>query len=479
MKKTTVFICLTIMGLFFIFLTVSGQKIENIEGIWQGTLNSQGRKLRIVFQIEMTEQGTYKGKMDSPDQGARGLAFDSVRYEGNTLILELKLAMLKFEGKLVEDGEKLSGKITQAGYETPLNMVRILEAPTIVRPQDPKKPYPYKEEEVSYRNQKDGIKLTGTLTYPNFEEDNPFPAVLLISGSGAQDRNEEVMGHRPFLVLADHLTRNGIAVLRVDDRGVGGSAGYLYDSTSVDLAQDVIAGVNYLKKRREIDSNKIGLIGHSEGGLIAPIVAVQDDSIAFIVLMAGTGLPGEDILYLQSRLIAEASGVNPNNIEQYINRRRTLYSVLKSDDPDDEIRKTLKEMFMEDLKSKTEAEKKAMGEPNAAFEAQMSYFMSRWFRFFLSYDPTTYLKKVKCPVLAINGEKDLQVPAKENLNAIMNALKEAENSQVTIKEIPGLNHMFQQASLGIPSEYMNIDETINPEVLTFISNWILETINKN
>jgi len=208
-------------------------------------------------------------------------------------------------------------------------------------------------------------------------------------------------------------------------------------------------------------------------------VAVQDDSIAFIVLMAGTGLPGEDILYLQSRLIAEASGVNPNNIEQYINRRRTLYSVLKSDDPDDEIRKTLKEMFMEDLKSKTEAEKKAMGEPNAAFEAQMSYFMSRWFRFFLSYDPTTYLKKVKCPVLAINGEKDLQVPAKENLNAIMNALKEAENSQVTIKEIPGLNHMFQQASLGIPSEYMNIDETINPEVLTFISNWILETINKN
>ncbi len=274
------------------------------------------------------------------------------------------------------------------------------------------------------------------------------------------------------------MTKNGIAVLRVDDRGVGGSTGSVESSTSEEFALDVLAGVDFLKSRKEIDSKKIGLIGHSEGGLIAPIVASKTDDVAFIVLMAGTGLTGEEIIYLQSRLISRASGVKKEILEQNLDVQRKIFTVVKADESDDIIKNKLRKMLLDEFNAKTEDERKAIGNPDASIEAQVIQVTSRWFRFFLTYDPTTHLKMVKCPVLAINGEKDLQVPPKENLAAIDKTLREAGNTHVTIKELPGLNHLFQKASTGAPFEYAKISETINPEALTLISSWILETLNK-
>ncbi len=474
MKKILIFFSLMILVIFSLFMDSSGKGREGIEGTWLGTLKIQAMEIRLVFHIVLTEQGSYEGTMDSPDQGAKGLVLDTVNFQDNILTIELKRRMVSYEANLDENGEILNGKFKQGGIELPLEMKRVEEVEKVVRPQDPKKPYPYIEEEVSFLNQEAGIKLAGTLTLP--EHGGPFPAVMLITGSGAQNRNEEIMNHRPFLVLADHLTKNGIAVLRVDDRGIGGSTGNVNDSTSEDFALDVLAGVDFLKNRKEIDSKKIGLIGHSEGGLIAPIVASQTKDVAFIVMMAGTGLTGEEIIYLQSRLIAQASGVNNEDIEKNLEDQRKVFAVVKSGETVDIIKNTLHKMFLDDFNAMSEDERKAMGDPEAAFEVQARQVTSRWFRYFMSYDPTTHLKMVKCPVLAINGEKDLQVPPKENLAAIEQALREAGNMHVTIKELPGLNHLFQKATTGNPSEYAQISETINPEVLFLISSWILETI---
>ena len=474
MKKTLRLISLIILLIFSLFMYSSGEG-KDIEGIWLGTLKIQTTEFRLVFHIVLTDQGTYEGTMDSPDQGAKGLKLDIVQFQDNTLTIELKKAMIRYEANLIEGGEIFSGRFKQGGYDLPLEMKRVEEVPKVVRPQDPKKPYPYLEEEVSFLNPDAEIKLAGTLTLP--EQGGPFPAVVLISGSGAQDRNEEIMNHRPFLVLADFLTKTGIAVLRVDDRGVGGSTGDVESSTTEEFALDVLSAVDFLKNRKEVDSKKIGLIGHSEGGLIAPIVASKTEDVAFIVLMAGTGLTGEEIIYLQSRLIAEASGVREEDIEQNHDVTRKIFTVVKADESDDIIKNKLRKMLLDEFDAKTEDERKAIGDPEAPIEAQVRQVTSRWFRFFLTYDPTTHLKMVKCPVLAINGEKDLQVPPKENLAAIDKALKEAGNTDVTIKELKGLNHLFQRASTGTPAEYAKISETINPEVLTLISSWILDTLD--
>jgi fermentation-respiration switch protein FrsA (DUF1100 family) len=344
----------------------------------------------------------------------------------------------------------------------PLVLERTEKTPELHRPQEPKSPYPYRVEEVVYENA--GITLAGTLTLP--DSGAPFPAVLLISGSGAQDRDETMFGHRPFLVLADNLTRRGIAVLRVDDRGVGGSTGDLSQATSEDLADDVLAGVEYLKTREEINPQQIGLIGHSEGGIIAPIVAVQSPDVAFIVMMAGTGLPGEDILYTQGALIARANGVSEEEIAQNRVLQERLFAVLKQEQND-----TVAEEKLREILDETE-----LSEENK--QTQIQTMLTPWFRYFLTYDPAPTLMNVQIPVLAINGEKDLQVPPKENLQAIEEALEAGGNQDYTIKELPGLNHLFQTAQTGLPSEYAKIEETMSPSALTVIGDWIVHQIEQ-
>lgn len=449
----------------------------SIEGIWEGKLKVPGGELRIVFNISKNPDGTLTASLDSPDQGVTGIPVEEVIFEDNTLRLEVKSVGGVYEGKVDEEFLTFEGQWKQSGQTLPLTLKRVDKAVEILRPQEPKKPYPYKEEEVTYENKDAGITLAGTLTLPS--EGGPFPVVLLITGSGPQDRNETVFAHRPFLVLADYLTRQGIAVLRVDDRGVGESSGDFSQATSEDFASDVLAGVEYLKTRKEINIKKIGLIGHSEGGIIAPMVAVKSPYVAFIVLMAGTGLTGEEILYLQSTLIAKASGVSDEDIAKNLELNKRIFSVIKEEKNKKTTEERLHQMFMEDWEKMSEKEKSKIGDPEEYLKAQLQNLLSPWFYFFLIYDPKPTLMKVKCPVLAINGEKDLQVPPRENLTVIEEALKSGGNKNYTIKEIPNLNHLFQTAQTGSPSEYVKIEETISPVALKIIGDWILEqTKNK-
>jgi hypothetical protein len=366
----------------------------------------------------------------------------------------------------------MAGQFKQGGFTLPLTLKKTDKPTEVKRPQEPKKPYPYVEEEVSYENKKAGVKLAGTLTLPQGK--GPFPAVLLITGSGAQDRNEAILGHKPFLVLADHLTRKGIAVLRVDDRGVGGSTGNVSQATSEDFAGDALAGVEFLKSRKEINPKKIGLIGHSEGGIVAPMAAVKSKDIAFIVLMAGTGLTGEEILYLQGELISRAAGAHLLDVAAQRRLQEQMFAVVLSETDNARAEKKLREILAEEVSKLSEEEKKAAGSASGAMEAQIKSVLSPWFRFFLTYDPKPTLRKVKCPVLAINGEKDLQVPPKENLRAIEEALKAGRNKDFTIKELPKLNHLFQTCTTGSLSEYSQIEETIAPVALETIADWIVK-----
>lgn len=446
---------------------------EGIIGIWQGTLKVSGIELRIVFKISEKASGGFTATMDSPDQGAKDIPVDEVILENGNLRLELKSIFGVFEGKIKGDGLTIEGEWKQGGQSLPLTLKRVDEAVEVRRPQEPQKPYPYEEEEVVYSNEKADVKLAGTLTLPPRE--GPFPAVLLISGSGPQDRNETVMGHRPFLVLADYLTRFGIAVFRVDDRGVGESSGDFTKATSEDFASDVLAGVEYLKSRKEIDPERIGLIGHSEGGIIAPMVAVQSQDVAFIILMAGTGLTGEEILYMQSKLINRAEGVSEEKIAENRSLQEQIFTVLK-EEKDNVVAEERLRSILQDAMSELEGKERKIAEANA--EVQIQQLLSPWFRFFLTYDPRPTLMKVKCPVLAINGEKDLQVPPKENLRAIEEALRAGGNKDYTIKELPGLNHLFQTAETGALSEYAKIEETISATTSKVISQWILERAEK-
>lgn len=452
-----------------------GAETEGIEGVWMGTLKVSLVELRIVFKINANADGTLAATMDSPDQGAENIAVSKVTFENGRLYLESKVVQGTYEGQIKEDGS-IEGKWQQGGISFPLQLKRIDEAPTLHRPQEPKKPYPYIEEEVTYENEKAGIKLAGTLTLPHSE--GPFPAVILITGSGAQDRNETVCGHRPFLVLADYLTRKGIAVLRVDDRGVGGSTGNLLEATSEDLASDVLVGVKYLKGRKEVNPKEIGLIGHSEGGIIAPIAAAQSSDVAFIVLMAGTGLTVEEIIYLQSDLILKTVGASDKILAIQRTSSEQIFEILKHEKDNTVAEKKIRKIMTDILSKLSKEEKDALGASEATMERQLKLLLSRWFRFLLTYDPKTALMKVKCPVLAINGQLDLQVPPKENLSAIEGALKTGGNTNYTIQELPKHNHLFQRAQTGAISEYAKIEETISPIALKAITQWILKQTSR-
>ncbi len=450
------------------------QENVKIHGIWQGTLAVSGMELRILFKVEGQSPDSLTAKMDSPDQGAKNIPVSNVIVKGDSVVFQVAAVRGSYRGEF-ESNELIKGNWSQSGMTFPLELKRTEKEFELNRPQEPEKPYPYLEEEVTYFNATDSIELAGTLTMP--KSDAPFPAAILISGSGAQNRNAEIFGHKPFLVLADHLTRNGIAVLRVDDRGVGGSEGNIATSTSSDFASDVMAGIQFLKSRENINSSQIGLIGHSEGGIIAPIVANRMDDVDFIVLMAGTGLPGEDILYLQGELIFRAIGVDEETIEKNKRRHEKIFHELKTEKNDSLAKKKIIQIIKNSLDDMAEAEKQATGISDKNIEQQVEGLVSPWFRYFLTFDPRNVLKQVTCPVLAIIGEKDLQVPPEDNLQEIERALKEAGNQNVTVKMLPGLNHLFQTAGTGAPSEYGKIEETMSPVALELISDWILKQVN--
>lgn len=461
---------------FASIVTVSAQT-PNVEGNWFATLDANGIKLRLVLKVEKTPNG-YAGKLDSLDQGATDLPMDSVVLNGNKLSFAAARFVLSYEGTLNEAGNEISGMFKQGPAETPLVFKRVAEIPKFNRPQEPKKPYPYDEEEVSYRNEKDNIKIAGTLTVPR--GGGKYPVVLLITGSGAQDRNEMVAGHRPFLVLADHLTRNGIAVLRVDDRGVGGTELGSLSATSENYAGDVLAGVEFLKQRKEINPAMIGLVGHSEGGMIAPMVAVRSKDVAFIVLLAGMGQKGEDVIYTQTELIHKNQGTDAATTTHTIALSKRINAIVKSETDPKRVEQRINEDVAAYAGTLSEAQKASFEAVATGIKAFMPMYKTAWYRYFITFDPQPVLKNVKVPVLALNGEHDLQVAWKENLDLIVAGLKAGGNKDVTVKAFPKLNHLFQTSQTGLPSEYAQIEETISPEVLKTVSDWILQrTVRKN
>jgi pimeloyl-ACP methyl ester carboxylesterase len=447
---------------------------KELEGIWEGKLKvNAGIELRLALKVEKGKDGALKAALASPDQGANHIPISSIGLKDNVLTFESKLIGAKFTGKKDKGGTAFEGEFNQAGLKLPLTLKKTDKLSEARRPQTPKPPFPYRSEEVTYENPSGGVKLAGTLTLPPRE--GPVPAVILITGSGAQDRDETILAHKPFLVLADYLTRRGIAVLRVDDRGVGGSTGSIRDSTSDDFAGDALAGITFLKGRKEIDPRKMGLAGHSEGGIIAPIAAARSKDVAFIVLMAGTGLPGTEILVAQGQLILKANGASESELKLQRDAQKRLMDIIAQEKDEKAAEAKLAVALKEILAAIPESERKALGDADGGLtEAAVGRFNNAWFRSFLTYDPRSTLHSVQCPVLAINGEKDLQVPARQNLAEIEKALKAGGNRAVKTVELTGLNHLFQPCKTGSPSEYSAIETTIAPEALKTIGDWIVE-----
>jgi hypothetical protein len=433
-------------------------------GTWQGTLEGGGAKLRVVFHVSKTDSGKYSATFDSPDQNAFGIPFSSVAIANDSIHLVAGLIGSTYDGKFTPTKSAMMGVWRQHGGAAELKMERTTIASLVFemkRPQEPKPPYPYKSEEVSFGSNLTGMKYTGTLTVP--DSGGHFPATILITGSGVHDRNEDIFGHKPFLVLADYLTRRGIAVLRVDDRGVGGSTGNKMEAALLDHAEDVVAEIEFLKTRPEIDSNRIGLIGHSEGGIVAPIVAAKASNVAFVVLMAGPGVPGYQLILDQLILLDRVAGVSDSSTNIALKLEKKVLNIAMVEK--DSVK------AVDNLRTILETE---AGEPAVAANAEISQLLSPSYRSLLSYDPRPTLEQVKCPVLALWGSKDLEIPPAENLPAVENALKKGGNKDFKVVEIPGLNHLFQDANTGSPNEYAQIKRTFSQDALKLIGDWIVE-----
>ena len=437
---------------------------------YEGTIDAGTQKILIWLAVQNLGPDSLVAFVDVPEQSVFDKPIDKVTIEDNVLWFQLKAFATTFSGDYKEDGQTIDGIWKQAGQEFPLLLKRLDKKPEVNRPQEPVEPFPYRSDEVFFENRSAKIKLAGTLTLP--ENSWNAPAVVLVSGSGAQNRNSELLGHKPFLVLSDYLTRNGIAVLRYDERGVGESEGKFSTATTFDLAEDVMAAVDFLKNHKGINPQNIGIIGHSEGGLIAPIVAAKMKELAFIVMLAGPGTSGEQILYQQSRLISLAEGSSEREVAKNIKFISKVYDVAKSDLAYkigvEEIRKIYKKRTRFMSKKKREANNLS----KANSEMVIQQVLSSWFRAFLRTDPATYLQHVKCPVLALFGSKDLQVPEDPNLKAIESILLKSGNNNVTTQVFADLNHLFQHCETGSPSEYFSIEETFSEDVMKFVSEWV-------
>jgi len=443
-----------------------------LAGIWSGTLTAGTLQLPLVLRFTRQPDGSYTATLDSPNQGAFGIPASAVQVEAERVVVRFEAIGGEFTATISPDGKQLTGTWRQSGGKYPLTLTRG-ELPKPKRPQEPQPPFPYRTEEVRIPNRKAKIELAGTLTLP--EGKPPFAAVVLLTGSGAHNRDEEIFGHKPFLVIADYLTRAGYATLRMDDRGVGNSGGDFRRATTLDFAEDALAAVAYLRTRKEIDRKRIGLLGHSEGALVGAIAAANAPrEVAFLIMLAGTGVPGEQILYRQAELIARKANLAEPLIERNRAIQQRVFEILKRERDDQKAEQAIYEALVNML----DASAQLSAARQHALRAEARNYVSPWFRTFLQLDPATYLRRVRCPVLVLNGELDLQVDPDQNLPAIERALREGGNKRFTIRRLPGLNHLFQRARTGLITEYAEIEETFNPDALQLIRQWLDETVGK-
>lgn len=438
--------------LFFLLQVNSG-----IVGYWSGNLNLGTQELEVCFDITSTDDGGYSATAESPAQGATGIHVNVISFDGLKLHLEISSLDASYDGVFILGS--LSGEFKQRGASLPLTLKRMKIEDRYKRPQTPVAPFPYESENVTFTNPKDGNTLAGTLTKP--AGNGPFPAVVLVTGSGAQNRDEELFYHHPFAVIADYLNRNGIAVLRYDDRGAGASDPGKYEDTSENYSYDAEAAFDYLLSLAAIDKNKIGILGHSEGGYINFMVAQRRPDVAFVISLAGPAVKGSEILAAQQQALLKASGYPQTVLDIYTKMSEILESALeKHKQPDD----AFKAEFTDNLKS--------LGLPQDQVGQMVSSYATPWMFFFLRYDPQPAIVSTKCPALMLFGTKDLQVLSSQNMEAMDKLRSNVHFDNLTVKQFDGLNHLFQHADTGTTAEYINIEETISPDVLELVKDWI-------
>jgi pimeloyl-ACP methyl ester carboxylesterase len=440
--------------------------IAGMDGVWSGRITRNGIDLRVILHIATGVRGTTVS-LDSPDQLNMGLTVQDFTREGQKVRFRLNVTGATYEGTLSDDQQRLSGTWTALNQPAaPIVFTRgaVAAATSPPRhPQTPQPPFPYTAEEVAFENPTErGIHLAGTLTLPQGK--GPFPAAIMITGSGQQDRDETLLGHKPFWVIADYLSRRGIAVLRVDDRGTGKSTGDVVKATSADFATDSNAAFVYLRTRADIRPGAIGFIGHSEGGMIGPIAMATNKDVAFLVMLAGPGTALDQLMVSQRRLIGASVGQGEAEMNKAAPVWAALYKAIGTGATNEDGIAAARAVLTPEAMT-------AIGVPASTNpQLLLAQVATPWFRYFFRYDPALNLRAIKVPVLALNGSLDRQVPASENLPAIRAALK--DNKDATIVEIPGLNHLFQAAKTGAVGEYAEIEETVAPVALDQMASWI-------
>jgi uncharacterized protein (TIGR03067 family) len=442
---------------------------------WVAFLQGPPNVLRFIMHLDREDGKVVSGKLDIPDLRQKGLPLGTVRNDGRQLTIVSPSKSQRFECEIAPDGRQITGTLHVGSgpkaLSQPVVFLRLDTVPDFfTRPQEPKKPLPYHEETVVFENKAAGVKLAGTLTRPKVK--GPVVAVVLLSMSGPQDRDETGFGHKPFLVLADSLTRQGIAVLRYDDRGFGKSGGKFLGATTADFAEDARAAVAYLKTRPEIDPKRIGLLGHSEGGLVGPLVASISPDVAFLVLLGGPAVPGADLALIQTPLYQRTFGATERQIAFNVAMQKLLIAALNEEGDDAAAAEKVRHTIDKEFERVPAEDRPALAHMKADFQQQMTAEALPWHRFFLRHDPRPVLAKIRCPVLALYGEKDVQVPPDPNALEAEKALRRGGNKDVTVKTVARANHLFQMCTFGSIHEYCALPQTMAPEVLNQIADWV-------
>ena len=437
------------------FLTAQ-TAMSQIEGYWKGEIDLGVQKLETAFDIKADANG-YSATFDVPAQGAYDIPVDETTYQDGRLQLTMSALGASYSGTLKDD--VIEGEFTQHGMTFTLNLAKAeKEKQQKARPQDPQPPFDYHIEEVAFVNEKEGNTLAGTLTIP--EGEGPFPAMVLVSGSGQQNRDEELMNHRPFWVIADYCALHGIAVLRYDDRGIGGSKGEVENATTMDFSYDAEAAFDYLRNRKEINASQVGILGHSEGGVINFMVAARRPEVAFLVSLAGPSVKGIEVLKEQQKAILRASGMTEEAVQFNSNTNAQLFDIIEASSSREEADSLMRQLL------------KGWGYNEELTEQTVGQMASPWMYYFLKYDPTEAIVKTNCPAMLLNGSKDLQVIASQNLPGYEKIIAEHGKTNLILHEMPDLNHLFQHCDTGSPNEYFEIEETISPEVLEMIVGFV-------
>ena len=457
--------------IFFITVTITSVFSQDVSGTWNGKAKRGTKEITFVFNITQ-ENNTYSTTMSVPTFRVSGIKPTITTFVNEKLIINGSNVGMYYEGIYNKQAKQFEGTYKEGGIEMALNLKKgAIKIEDSKRPQEPAKPYPYYEEEVVFNNKEAKVSLAGTLTLPN--KNGKFPVVILISGSGPQDRDESFMGHKPFLVLSDHLTKQGIGVLRFDDRGHGKSTGDFGNATTEDFSKDVLSAITYLKTRKDIDAKKIGLIGHSEGGIIAPLAANNSKDVAFMVLLASTGISGTELSVMQSKTLRQFPVKDEVAYEK--NTRKAI-AIVTSNKSNTEIKRELTTHYNNFIRPILTSLNVPEEKINLFIKGQLKTSLKPWSRYFLQYNPADEIEKLKIPVLSLNGSKDTQVNAKINQEGIRKALIKGGNKAYKIVELENLNHFFQECETGKMNEYRKIEQTISPKVLELVSSWVLNVV---